>query len=1642
MSNLKGKSKVSWSTDNMVMHRKQAKDGDVTRVVLDIPIESSVAELDKWRAILTTPDVRSEWDPSVESSYLVEMFDWNTRIARTNYTLGWPANPRDTVTISKTYFDGVTLIDISTSLPRSPDEPAYLRPAPPYVRSHLHLFAWCVQLQYPKPSSNDDSPPSPNKIRITCFWQHDFRTLWSSTTPIVQQLPVMIQGLVRSIRKRGHRIPLLSAYGTGVAIEHMTFEIGREALAIDYVILNENEDEDANHSVKDLVQVNEAKAKKRLERTIECFLPDIVGWDVQLTTRASSEVVANLPWKTTANRTNVSPNFAYATLSIRHPPLPDNTTVLKVKLVIELSGSASELRINGLPHTITQGESRDPLSYTLSQQMLQDSSSVGDISFNSISTGHSGDTQVSTVAQRENLISSVSNRSPTAEKVILARVRRNYIYFSSLLQEPEAKWKRSSEAGGVTISQLDSIDPTLVVYRAEAVFVGVGLWDLFSAIVSPGARVYWDKVYEDAALLEDVNELTELWHWRSKPSWPVNARDVVLLKTVYKSPTTIHVFSFSTDDSQLFSSLPPVDPNVIRTQVDLQGWAIETLSPTTTLVTLLEQSDPRGWAGKSSIPQQMINTVAGVGEYAIKWGGPPINTRLANARCMDARYDHEKGNFRLEYEGCENRGSRASSVDTNPDPGTDESNLNEPSLSAKPSSISHIECEIRCDLDTWTQSLEVVVDPPPQTVSCLRRHKLSREGGGLWLTICHHMDLVDRDRILVIVRRGSTKDKGTVTLNGSKIKVDVEDLPENEIKTLMKMKRIKPPRIPLDQPPVLGLIKRRRQEWNDESDSDTSSNQTFAGVMRWAASAPRFPSPLTRIWTRAVEQTTATTTAAVNIASQSLGSKIVDEVPLPPSRPPMSYALSALTFLQKIDTRSISEDWTLLSNKGVPIYKKTFVDLSATVPVHRSSKVIEGISAEEIAKVVNDHSSRSVWDNRFDSSSTLQIFGKGSQTAFRVSRGGFPFRDRGFYIAHVTGRLLKSSDSLSTGQRTPNDTLHPHPMTIFCAFASFNPESIEASFDPTKYNPHNLPIGRVLIEGWILETLDPYTTESFAIPSTKCTYVTAVDYAGSIPIAYNSMLNASLPSIILSVEQFVKAYIGFPLIRLPAAALAISSESDEPITVSEQNSSCWVLENGDDLRSIIFQNSYVATKKFEAAILISARAIRDTLETPRPHAPLKLLPETPTSPSSNGPKRSLESSPVRPRTLSTPSRSLTLPGALRREGIRAIAASVNLETDIGPLDLLLGEITVDTKLYPNGYVITVKSSLRDAATYKNVVSLLSSLPSSSDLPILCSCYELPPTPLHSSGLNTDNSRRQLLRFTLPTAQYENNADDHLSLQNSAKPTWLLNLELYGAIIVISIVPTEDKQSKAAIVSFNGLALEVMKEKDSSRLLRKELDNERLGYLSKLSRTTIASGEDEVPKSLIEPIAVATALYKPDDAIPAIIADSPDTLSTEKPDLTRHASSGSLSNAANEDSHTPEQPDTIPQTGLLRLLNGYQNALFRRPTPNIDGSQKPGSTNSDNSTPSNVESKPSQIHITHTATKRLYPLSTVLIIGLISFLFGSLLRSLLTPADFIYMSKDLSEVDGERKGWREIKRIVELKQIIGGWDFLVGVVRRH
>jgi hypothetical protein len=107
---------------------------------------------------------------------------------------------------------------------------------------------------------------------------------------------------------------------------------------------------------------------------------------------------------------------------------------------------------------------------------------------------------------------------------------------------------------------------------------------------------------------------------------------------------------------------------------------------------------------------------------------------------------------------------------------------------------------------------------------------------------------------MVIVRRRPGRERGVVMLNGSKVSVDVEELPEAEIKSLSKQKRVKPPRIPLDQPPVLGVIRWRHRDRNGEGEepgTDPPSSTKREGISEswsstWSGAVRKFRSLLGR----------------------------------------------------------------------------------------------------------------------------------------------------------------------------------------------------------------------------------------------------------------------------------------------------------------------------------------------------------------------------------------------------------------------------------------------------------------------------------------------------------------------------------------------------------------------------------------------------------------------------------------------------------------------------------------------------------------------------------------------------------------------------------------------------------------------------
>ncbi|WVR03981.1 hypothetical protein IAU60_000980 [Kwoniella sp. DSM 27419] len=1573
------------TADQVHVHRRSGKGGEVYRAVVEVDCGSDVS-VDTFRGCLSTPETRPMWDRMVEEAVTLDLLDAHTRVTRTNYRLGWPSSPRDAVTISKTLVDQYTLIDITTSLPRSRHEPAYLRPAPPHVRATVTLLAWCIQL--PSSTHSSDGPPE-GKARITCFWSWNPKGAWAVGGGVPQHLPSLVVGLVDYVREGSEKVPVLLGYGPDVAIGSVGYDTARVTLSMNYAIVNSGE---------------ENKETEDLRRQVEFGISSIESWDVQITVRTQhGKESPSTAWSSFVGQapTALPGGSAPKRLILRfgHAALDRGEELTRVSVSIERTSSAAAgVRINGIPVQVEPMQIAIPV-----RPLLEDTASMTGISLRTIATAESYRSHSSLDVRR-----ATPERSDVHQKSIASLIRRNYICervscpqpltldFTSLLQEPEPKWRPVLDSRGVAIHQLNSIDKTLVVFRAEAVFVGVGIWDLFAVISSPGARLIWDKSHEDAALLEDVNELTDLWHIKAKAAWPVSARDSVMLRTTYKSPSSVHLFGFSTDDTELFPRIPAVtDPTVIRTQIDLQGWSVESLSPNTVQVTLLEQSDPRGWSNKSSIPQVMMSTLAGIGEFAIKHGAPPVATRLGGAKALSSRYDVEQETLRFEYECAEARRSNSSSTYTafplpvavkkaDAEDGSEASSLRSMSVSRP---TSNIECEIRCDADQWSNSFTILVDPPHQAISALRRHRLSPSGGGLWLTIEHDPNILKDEKVVITVRRGTAPPGKTLVLvNGSKIKVDVEDLPEGEVQLLKKQKRGRPSRIPLDQPPALGTL-RKKQSTMDLNVHSSATSPTLSQSPVGAFT--KYAMPFTKWYNVAAETTRA---AIVPMAATAPPPEI--------GSTPVDAAVRALGQLSRIhadrDGESTSpESWQPVSDRdGLKIERRTVPLVSETYPVFRAGRILEGFTAEEVSAAV----SASRADERFERPTILQTYGHGITTSHMVAHTTFPFRGRSMLVATVVARMPDPpppSPSLH-GPQTPLSTIFHASSSLFDATAT--------GLDSNKYNPTTLPSGSVILEGWILETIDPYSHEQYAIPSTRCMYVASVDYSGSMPLSVNNMLNAALPRALLSIEALLKTTGPQSRARSPSMAV---------LAPEERSVAPWALDTLEEERTGIDQRNedgrYSLTVMLQPSSTPSQRERDGTL------------------------------SPVLKHNDS-------------RTSVNSRSTVIDLAEDIrrGRKDLVVLEVELGSELVKSGCEVDLRAVSLPTASH-NPGDDSATIPfelstETIEFPFKCSIVALAPSVLQSASLDPSSQARHLLRVTLPTTGYEAPIADPLTGTGPTapmpRPRWLLDLINDGAVVQLNLKPASDQ-----VYRYGGEQVVVEDEKSKKHLGLRDGTRQRLPQL--VNRAAQGS------TALDKPLAVARDLMKevkPRDLVEvgreeSVIPTVEDTTVSEvKPPAVPDPGPSSIADASSRYTYNFWRYSRLPRFSTSGVSTAehspVKTAISRLPSAaglpsemdlgdgiklseDVAAREQPG-----------PDVQPTQAQI----LEPVLSVPGVVVLCLVCLLLGSLLRSLLSEADFvIYQAPDAkSEVVGEH--WRELRRLAEWSI---GWDrdLVIAIARR-
>jgi hypothetical protein len=232
-------------------------------------------------------------------------------------------------------------------------------------------------------------------------------------------------------------------------------------------------------------------------------------------------------------------------------------------------------------------------------------------------------------------------------------------------------------------------------------------------------------------------------------------------------------------------------------------------------------------------------------------------------------------------------------------------------------------------------------------------------------------------------------------------------------------------------------------------------------------------------------------------------------------------------------------------------------------------------------------------------------------------------------------------------------------------------------------------------------------------------------------------------------------------------------------------------------------------------------------------------------------------SPSSERSLRTTSSAFTVRGEVRQAA-----------------DLLVAEVVVDSKLYPEGYHVYLRSRPHDTnkpipllPTTATATAATTAAPATTGdgsvvataaesepteehfLPLTHTVHTLPSSPLHSSGLAVDHPPRHLLRLILPTAQTQiSTLLDPLTGETRApppKPQWMLDLCEKGAVIEVEIRPATQSPAVVsgtktrgddATVTIDGVIVEVEGEKESlTSLGREELQGDREAWMAVLSR---------------------------------------------------------------------------------------------------------------------------------------------------------------------------------------------------------------
>lgn len=319
-----------------------------------------------------------------------------------------------------------------------PNEPAYLRPAPPYVRASVKLLAWCVQIQKPSSHSSENLANAEDVLKITCFWNWNPHGTWAVGVSVPQHLPSLLVGLVEFVTSDKAAIPGIVGYGRQISIHGLRYDPARSLLGLDYAVVPEPTATIAN---------GEGEGKEEKQKSLVLEMSGRHSWDIQLQLRSVGDPTTATPWNPTLSHRHDSPEVLH--LAIDHVDPRHGNDLIRIHATIErTSGNAADVWLNGALMTPTASRTSPPAVNPLSPGQIDDTGSIfSDFTLDSSlvppdSSSYKGRSRSGTLKsfsgidvalhKQPSLMlarskKKVRGRSPAQEKSIGSLIRRNYI---------------------------------------------------------------------------------------------------------------------------------------------------------------------------------------------------------------------------------------------------------------------------------------------------------------------------------------------------------------------------------------------------------------------------------------------------------------------------------------------------------------------------------------------------------------------------------------------------------------------------------------------------------------------------------------------------------------------------------------------------------------------------------------------------------------------------------------------------------------------------------------------------------------------------------------------------------------------------------------------------------------------------------------------------------------------------------------------------------------------------------------------------------------------------------------------------------------------------------------------------------------